>query len=88
MTFERETGILQQVRDLLSRARTPVQDVKLTGRRKGAHQDSTSRLGKYTETDEVRLARGVLGAEREEVLRGGAAQFLVRLRERYGEDDE
>lgn len=85
-SLERHSGIIQQVRDLLASARTPVQDVKLTGRRAGSSQDTSVRLGKHAEKAEVQLPEAGATADREGFLRLGARSFLDRLRERYGLD--
>jgi hypothetical protein len=85
-SLEREAGIIQQVRELLADARTPVQDVKLTGRRRNSRQDTSVRLGKHTESEEVQLPRVGATANREGFLRLGARAFLDRLRDRYGLD--
>ncbi len=86
-SIARNSGIIEQIRDLIRDGRTPVQDVVLRGRRRGASKDSRARLGKHAETAEVALSR-TLTQGREARVREGTRSFLDRLRERYGAGDD
>lgn len=86
-SLSRDTGIVQQIRDLVGDGRTPIEDVVVRGRVAGQEKDTRARMGRFVETGSVQVSRTIMQG-RVEAVRTGLRAFLDRLRERYGVDDD
>lgn len=86
-SLSRDAGIVQQIRDLVENGRTPIEDVVVRGRVAGQTKDTRARMGRFVETGSVEVSRTSMQG-RAEAVRTGLREFLGRLRERYGVDDD